>query len=90
MPKGKGLSSSNISGAFRSDLESLSDRPETVDQKVEQSEERERISITIPAEMLRVINRYIFEQKERGVSVNRSSFITEALEPVVRELEDKK
>lgn len=84
MPKGKGmLDKGRISEAFQADVDGL---PSDVTPEVERTEDIQRISITIPEEMLRVIDKYIFEQKQKGISINRSRFICETLKPEVKKV----
>lgn len=88
MPKGKGmLDRGKISKAFQADVEAL---PAEAIKVAEPAEEIQRISITIPEEMLRAIDKYIFEQKQMGVSINRSRFICETLEPKVKSIINKR
>ena len=72
MPKGKGAA-----GALQADEESVREAAEKVQR--EQGEETVRINISLPRSVLFAGDRRVLSRKEKGESLNRSSYIAELI-----------
>jgi hypothetical protein len=72
MPKGKGAA-----GALQADEESVREAAEKVQR--EQGEETVRINISLPKSVLFAGDRRVLSRKEKGESLNRSSYIAELI-----------
>lgn len=72
MPKGKGAA-----GALQADEESVREAAEKVQR--EQGEEMVRLNISLPKSVLFAGDRRVLSRKEKGESLNRSSYIAELI-----------
>lgn len=72
MPKGKGAA-----GALQADEESVREAAEKVER--EQGEEMVRLNISLPKSVLFAGDRRVLSRKEKGESLNRSSYIAELI-----------
>lgn len=72
MPKGSGAA-----GAFKADEESVKETSEVA--RLEQEEEGARINISLPKSVLFRADRRVLSRKEKGESLNRSSYIAELI-----------
>ena len=75
MPKGKGLT--GIGNAFDVDVKHV---VEGVQQVEDENEDNfKRITISLSPSLLKKLDKTVKEQKQKGVSVNRSSYIARAV-----------
>jgi len=78
MPKGKGAA-----GAFQADEESVKEIAARV--RLEQEGELVRINISLPKWVLFAADRRVLDRKQKGESLNRSSYITKLIEQDVEQ-----
>jgi hypothetical protein len=75
MPKRKGLS--GIGNAFGVDVKHVT---EGVQQELDENEDSfKRVTISLSPSLLKKLDKTVKEQKQKGVSVNRSSYIARAV-----------
>ena len=75
MPKRKGLS--GIGNAFGVDVKHVA---EGVQRELDENEDNfKRITISLSPSLLKKLDKTVKEQKQKGVSVNRSSYIARAV-----------
>lgn len=75
MPKRKGLS--GIGNAFGVDVKHVA---EGIQRELDENEDNfKRITISLSPSLLKKLDKTVKEQKQKGVSVNRSSYIARAV-----------
>ncbi len=75
MPKRKGLS--GIGNAFGVDVKHVA---ENVQRELDENEDNfKRVTISLSPSLLKKLDKTVKEQKHKGVSVNRSSYIARAV-----------
>lgn len=82
MPKGKGAA-----GAFRADEESV--KEEATRLQLAGEEKQVRINLSLPNKILFAADRRVLDRKQKGESLNRSSYIAELIEADVRKQQDE-